>query len=256
MTRAAPAGPRRVESVQRAVAVLDAVAEENGEIGTNELARRTGINASSVSRLLATLVDARLVEHVPATGRYRLGVRLLQLGTAVIAGLDVRRLARPLLERLVETTGETATLSLPADDSAVTVDFVRSPASVQSVTTIGRPSVGHATAAGKVVLAFCGAEVGRASLHRFTPRTITDRAELERELGRVRRRGWAEAVGEREQDLNAVAAPVRGVGGDVEAVLGIQGPEGRFDPAAMRAARTALVEAAAELSAALGWTSS
>src|SRR5204862_6618140 len=76
---------RLVGAVQRALSVLDALADSDGELGTNEIARRTGINASTVSRLLATLVAAGLVEHVHESGRYRLGLRLLPLGNAVLA---------------------------------------------------------------------------------------------------------------------------------------------------------------------------
>jgi IclR family acetate operon transcriptional repressor len=245
---------RRIEAVERAITVLDAVAAAPGEIGTNELARRTGINASSVSRVLATLADARLVEVVPATGRYRLGLRLVQLGNAVLARLDVRELGRPGLEALVAATGETATLSLPGGGDAVTVDFVRSPATVQSVAQVGRPSIGHATAAGKVALAFGDGELPAPPLRAYTAHTITDPAELEREVELVRVQGWAQAIGEREEDLNAVAAPVLGAGGALEAVVGVQGPAGRFGPAAMRAARDAVIGEAARLSAALGWT--
>ncbi len=245
---------RRIEAVERAVAVLDAVAAAGGDVGTNELSRRTGINASSVSRLLATLADARLVEIVPATGRYRLGVRLVQLGNSVLVRLDVRELGRPCLERLVGLTGETATLSIAGDTDAVTIDFVRSPASVQGVAEVGRPSVAHATAAGKVMLAFGRVALPEGPLRAYTPRTITDPAELQRETARVRARGSAQALGEREDDLNAVAAPVWGAGGELAAVIGVQGPAGRFGAAAVRAARDAVVESAAELSASLGWT--
>lgn len=244
---------RRIEAVERAVAVLEAVAATNGEVGTNELARRTGINASSVSRLLATLSDAGLVEIVPTTGRYRLGVRLVQLGNAVLARLDVRELGRPHLDRLVATTGETATLSLSGNGDAITVDFVRSPASVHSVAQVGRPSVAHATAVGKVVLAFGRQPLPAAPLRAYTERTIVDPAELALEVARVRDRGWAQALGEREDDLHALAAPVRGAGGELAAVLGVQGPAARFVLSAMRAAREPLVAAASDLSAALGW---
>ena len=245
-------GARRVAAVGRAVAVLDALAESGGEAGTNELSRRIGVNASTVSRLLATLADGGLVEQVETTGRYRLGVRLVQLGAAALARLDVRELARPRLERLVELTGETATLSLPGEGDAITVDFVRSPASVQSVAQVGRPSVAHATAAGKVLLAFGGGRLPVGPLRPYTPRTTTDPAELGREIERVRSSGWAQAVGEREEGLNALAAPVFGTGGGLEAVLGLQGPAARFGPVAMRAAREPLLAAGRELSAALG----
>src|SRR5712671_2654165 len=154
MPRTGQPAVRHVAAVERALAVLDALADGTPELGTNEIARRTGINASTVSRLLATLVDGGLVEHVQETGRYRLGVRLLQLGNIVLARLDLRQIARPHLQALVESTGETATLSAPGELDAVTVDFVQSPSSVQGVARLGRPSIAHATATGKVLLAF------------------------------------------------------------------------------------------------------
>src|SRR5688572_21535343 len=153
MARTGQPSARRVAAVERAVALLDALAA-GGERGTNELARSTGLSASTVSRLLATLAAGGLVEHVPATGRYRLGLRLLELGGAALAGTDLREIARPHLQALARATGETATLSAPAEGQAVTVDFVQSAASVQSVARLGRPSIAHATATGKVLLAF------------------------------------------------------------------------------------------------------
>ena len=153
MARTGRPATRRVAAVERATSVLDALAD-GGELGTNELARRTSLHPSSVSRLLATLADAGLVEHVADTGRYRLGLRLVDLGNAVLARLDLREIARPHLRALVAATGETATLSAPGDPDAITVDFVQSASSVQSVARVGRPSVAHATAAGKVGLTF------------------------------------------------------------------------------------------------------
>ena len=173
MVRTGEPAARHVAAVERALTVLDALAEGE-ELGTNELARRTRINASTVSRLLATLAARGLVEHVPETGRYRLGLRLLQLGNAVLARLDLRRVARPQLEALVAETGETATLSAPGERDAITVDFVQSEASVQSVARVGRPSIAHATATGKVLLAFGAVELPKPPLEVFTRRTITD----------------------------------------------------------------------------------
>lgn len=247
-----PAG-RRIAAVERAAAALDLLAGD-GELGTNELARRIGVNPSTASRLLATLEAARLVEHVPASGRYRLGLHLLELGNAALARRDLRGVARPHLEALVAETGETATLSVPGEHDAVTVDFVQSGSSVQSVARLGRPSVGHATAAGKVLLAFAGVALPARPLQRFTRRTVVDRAKLAAEVERVRRQGWAEAAGERETDLNAVAAPVFGADGQLAAILGLQGPEGRFDRPARRAALEPLLAHAQAVSNGLGWT--
>jgi DNA-binding IclR family transcriptional regulator len=281
---------RSVGSVARATALLDVLAASPSGLGVNELARRIGVNASTASRLLATLQESGLVTRDVGGGPYRLGLRLLTLADRVLAQQDVRALARPLLARLVDDTGETATLSLPGDEAAITIDFVPSPSSVSSMARVGRPSVPHATAAGKVMLAFAGGapvaaersgdtdDVGLEAAARaveaaeheppageleelpgageplpsFTERTITDPIRLATELADVRRWGWAEAAGEREPDLAALAAPVFGRDGGLVAILGLQGPAARL-PAEKRAALSEpLVTAAAQLGAALG----
>lgn len=254
MPRTGRPAARRIGSVERAIVVLDALAGQDSELGTNELSRRTGLNASTVSRLLATLEADALVEHVPESGRYRLGLRLLQLGNLVAARLDIREAARPHLEALAQETGETATLSAPAEPDAVTVDFVQSTALVQGVAQLGRPSVAHATATGKVLLAFGDRELPAAPLETFTPRTIDDLAVLAREVRRVRERGWAEAVEEREPGLTAVAAPVFEAAGSLAAIVGLQGPSARFGAAPRRAARVPLRAHAAAISERLGFT--
>jgi DNA-binding IclR family transcriptional regulator len=233
----------RIASTQRSFAILDVLAE-GGALGTNEIARRTGATASTVSRQLGTLASARLVEHVPESGRYRLGIRLVELASAVLLRLDVRSTARPHLEALVAEVGETATLSVPGEPDAVTVDVVRTHHYVQSATQLGRPSVAHATAAGKVMLAFTG-RLPRPPLRRYTDATITSLPELERELKRIRERGWAEAYEEREPGLNAVAAPVFASDSTLAGIVGLQGPVPRFGRAAARRALP-LVRARAE----------
>jgi IclR family acetate operon transcriptional repressor len=254
MPRTGQPAVRHVAAVERAMTVLDALSNGAHELGTNEIARRTGINASTVSRLLATLVGSGIVEHVPETGRYRLGLRLLQLGNAVLGRLDLREVARTHIRELASETGETATLSAPGERDAITVDFAQSSASVQSVAQLGRPSIGHATATGKVLLAFGTAQLPPGTLKRYTDRTTTDRRKLTAELDRVRRQGYAEAVGEREAHLNAIAAPVFGARDELTAIVGVQGPSSRFGREPMRAALDALLAHAEEISRALGWS--
>jgi DNA-binding IclR family transcriptional regulator len=240
----------RVASARRSLAILDVLADEES-LGTNELARRLGTSASTASRQLATLVEAGLVEHVPATGRYRLGIRLVALATSVLARLDVRAIAHPHLETLAAELGETATLSVPGDPDAITVDVVRSPRYIADGSRLGRPSIAHATAAGKVMLAFDGMRPAR-KLQAYTPRTITDPLELEAEVERVRRRGWADAFEEREVGLNAIAAPLWSSDSRLAGIISLQGPIPRFGRAPARAALPALRERAALISAELG----
>jgi DNA-binding IclR family transcriptional regulator len=234
--------------VQRAIAILDELAAARGELGTNEIARRTGINVSSISRILGTLAGGGLVDHVPSTGRYRIGTGIVRLAGAV--ELDIRSLARPHLEELAGHLGETATLSVPGEHEAFTLDFAQSPLSVRSVAEVGRASVAHATAVGKVYLVH-GGTLPRGLLKAYTERTIVDPAVLDAELAAIRTRGWAQAVGEREEDLNAVAVPVLARNGKLAAILGVQGPAVRFGPRAMRAAIESLRERAGQISAAL-----
>jgi DNA-binding IclR family transcriptional regulator len=252
MSRTRQPSTRRIGASERAIAVLDTLADA-GELGTNEIARRTGMTPSTVSRQLGTLAAYGLVERVPASGRYRLGLKIVHLANALLARLDVREVARPHLDALVEATGETATLSVPGDEDAITVDFVPGRHQVQPVSRLGRPSVAHATSAGKVMLAFSGRELPEGPLRGYTPRTITDPKKLATEIARVRERGWAEAYGEREPDLMAIAAPVRSSRGELEAIVALQGPSSRFDGAAAGGAVPLLVEHADAISAELGW---
>ena len=248
MARTGRPATRQVAAVQRAIAILNELAAARTELGTNEIARRTGINVSTISRILATLAGGGLVDHVASTGRYRIGVGIVRLASAVDP--DIRSLARPHLEELSTLLGETATLSVPGEHEASTLDFVQSPHTVRSVAEVGRTSAAHATAVGKILLAHGGTLPG-GHLKAFTERTIVDRVVLEAGLPATRDKGWAQAIGEREPDLNAIAVPVPGRDGKLAAILGVQGPAVRFTARAMRAAAELLSEKAAQISAAL-----
>ncbi len=243
-------GPRPVASVARALALLEELRDSDRGLGVNELARRIGVNASTASRLLSTLESAGLVQR-NGQGPYRLGLGLVSLADRVLARLDVQTLARPLLVELMERTGETATLSLPSEREAITVDSVPSRSSVVSMARLGRPSVPHATAVGKVMLAFGGGPVPpERDLVAFTDRTITDRIALATEIEAVRERGYGLVFGEREVDVNAIAAPVFDRTGALAAILGIQGPAARLEQPTRQL--PILLEAAAALTRALG----
>jgi DNA-binding IclR family transcriptional regulator len=248
-----------VGSVGRALSILEALPGGREGIRASELARAVGVNPSTASRLLATLAAHRMAERTPQ-GTWRLGLGVLALSDRVLSGLDLRERARPWLRWLVEETGETATLSLPGAGEAITIDFVPSPKSVVSMARVGRPSAPHATATGKVMLVFgpAGAQeslevaktLGR--LERFTERTVCDPEALAEELRVTRTRGLADAVGERELDLAALAAPVLGRRGELSAIVGLQGPVARLPRARREELEAPLLRAAAEIAAALG----
>jgi len=221
-------GRRSVESVARALALLDELCDSEEDLGVNELARRIAVSPSTASRLLATLELGGMVQR-EGHGPYRLGMQLVTLADRVLSRLDMRALSRPVLAELMARTGETATLSVPGEREAITVDSVPSQSSVVSMARLGRPSVAHATAVGKVMLAFGGGPLPRErDMKALTERTITERAALELEVAEVRRRGYGTVFGEREPDVNAIAAPVMGRGETLVAILGLQGPANRL----------------------------
>jgi IclR family acetate operon transcriptional repressor len=240
----------QVASVARAIALLEQLRDSEHGLGVNELARRIGVNASTASRLLATLERSGFVQR-NGHGPYRLGLALVTLADRVLSRLDLQTLARPVLVELMERTGETATLSLPGEREAITVDSVPSRSNVVSMARLGRPSIAHATAVGKVMLAFGGGQLPRErDLVPVTDRTITDRLALAAEVDAVRERGYGTVFGERDTDVNAIAAPVLDRAATLAAILGIQGPASRLeDPTRVL---PELLEGASVLTRALG----
>jgi len=244
-----------VAAVARAIALLDELAAAPDGLGTNEAARAIGVNPSSASRLLATLQAGGLADRMGPDGRWRLGPHLVSLADRALAALDVRGIARPHVRALAAATGESVTLSVPGGGEAVTVEFVPGAGSLVSVAQLGRSSVAHATATGKVMLAFGGAGMPEGPLEALTRRTITDPAALRAEIERVVKRGFADAVGEREADLVALAVPVRGPGDRLVAICGLQGPAARLPARRRRDVIGPLRDTAAEIERELGGSS-
>ncbi len=259
MGRTGKPAQRTLQSVEKALAVLWAFEGEDADLKVGDLARKTGLGASAVSRLLGSLVAGGLVDYDAGSGRYRLGLGLVRLAALVTGRLDLRAVARPHLQALVQQTQETASLSIFGGEHGVTIDFVPSPRTVSSIVTLDRPSLAHCTSVGKLLLAYqpedVVARVLAAPLPRFTPRTITAPDDLRAELQRIRAQGFATAAEEREPELNAIAAPVYGADAAVVAALGVQGPAHRFDRAAMLQALPLLQRETAALSRELGATS-
>jgi DNA-binding IclR family transcriptional regulator len=253
------ARPGGVQSVDRAVAILDVLAERS-EAGVTEIASAIGVHKSTASRLLASLEGGRLVEQTTHRGSYRLGSGLLRLAAPVSGRMDVTREGRPVLEALAGEVGETVNLAVLRGTDVVNLEQVRGPATITTVNWVGQPTPLHATSGGKVLLAALAPDDLAAflarPLPRFTPETITERPALEHELARVREQGYATTTEELEQGLDAVAAPVRDAGGHVVAAITVSGPVYRFDAARMAEVAPAVVAAGADLSRRLGYAPS
>ena len=181
-------------------------------------------------------------------------MRLLELGNAVLARLDLREIARAHLVALVEETGETATCRRPGSTRRSRSTSSRARPRCSTSPASGARASPTRLRSARSILAF-GGKLPDGPCPIFTERTITERAALHREVALVAERGFAEALGERENDLNAIAAPIRGGQGDLAGILGVQGPAARFTaPEMQRALRPLLAHAAAiSASSATAW---
>ena len=254
--RIADAGPVPVQSVDRALTILEILARRR-EAGVTEVGKELGVHKSTAFRLLAALENRGFVEQTADRGSYRLGFGIVRLAGAFTAQLDLTRQSRPACERLAGDLGETVNVAILDGGSAVNISQVRGAAAVASHNWIGQRTPLHATSSGKVLLAFGAPEVRAAvlagPLERFTGATVTDPAALTAELDRIRAAGWARTAEEYEVGLNAVAAPVRGSDGTVVAALSISGPAYRLAADALPGIARRVVGAADEVSDRMGY---
>jgi DNA-binding IclR family transcriptional regulator len=242
----------RVQSVQRAAALLDAIADSAEPQTAPDLAERCGLNRSTAWRILATLEDEGLVDRDAATNRYSIGHAIARLAAGAAETLP--RLARPHLEALSRQTGETVSLAVPRGLQLVYVDQVQAP-HVMAADWLGRSVPLHATSTGKALLARLPPEELDAALSqplaRFTDRTVTDAGRLREELDRVRRRGYAVSRGELETALWGASAPVLDRRGRPIAVVSVWGAEGRLRAQGLEELGRATAATAAALTSAV-----
>jgi DNA-binding IclR family transcriptional regulator len=245
-----------VQSVGRAISILELLADGAGELGVSELGRRLGVHRATASRLVSTLAERGLVERNAMTDKYRLGFGLVHLAGAAIARMDLVQQARPILEDLAVRTGETVNLAVLSGDGVMHVDQVTS-RSVVSVSWVGRGTPYHCTSNGKVLVAFLDPEERERlvlrPLERLTQNTIVEPDRLRAELKEVRARGYARTVEELEEGLSAVAAPVRQADGAVVAAVSISGPSFRMRPAELPRIAELAIDAANAISRRMGY---
>ncbi len=257
VTTDVPAGG--LSTVRNAARLLKVFRSREADLGVSELARRLGLGKSTVHRMLTTLVAEGLIEQNPRTGGYRLGIVMFELGEAVRVHMDLHAAAGQVLGELRAQTGESSQVGVLDGHEVVYVDRLESAHSLRLFTETGRRVPVHCTSSGKVLLAYLP-EARRQALLRaaapltpLTPHTITDPSHLAAELDRVRRRGWAEAVNEREIGVASIAAPLRDVSGEVVAAISIGVPLARCSVMALRRLAPVIMEAAEAASRRLGW---
>jgi DNA-binding IclR family transcriptional regulator len=252
--------PRRdsVQSVERALDLLEALASGR-ELGVTELAGAAALPPSTVHRLLATLTKRGYVTQNAASGRYMLGFKVVEVGSALEHRLArLRSVARPHLEAIQRETGETVNLVVLDADRVVYVDQVEGSRSVRMFTAVGTSALAHTTGSGKAIMAFGAADdlatryADREPLERLTPRTLVALDALRDDFARIRRRGYAIDNEEHEEGVGCVACPVFDHTGVPVAAMSVSGPSARILHADTADLGALIRRHAADTSAALG----
>lgn len=221
-----------IQVIHRMAALLDTLAGYEKPVSLKRLAGSTGLHASTAHRILATLADIDFVERMGG-GQYRLGVKLLQLGSRVQNQIDLRRDSLPVMEALRDRLGETVNLTVREGDDVVYIERVSGVRTMRVELVIGGRAPLHVTGVGKLFLAHEQPEswrayVTRSGLRPYTRNSITNPQSLYRELGEVLALGYARDREETEEGVSCIAVPVKDSSGRIVAGLSISAPVDRL----------------------------
>jgi IclR family KDG regulon transcriptional repressor len=243
--------------VDRVVDILETFPRLGPELGVSDVSRALGLKKATTHRLLASLLRRGIVAQNATTRRYRLGMKLWELGQLATSQVDWGERVKPFLQELTDVSGETTHLAVLNDGQVLYVEKVESSRSLRMPSQVGRRLPVHCTGVGKALVAFLPEEVlagllSRRGMPAFTSNTITDLERLREELALVRRRGYSVDDQEIEEGLVCVAAPVRDHTGHVVAATSIAGPSSRLRPETIAIHAAEVVAAANGMSLALG----
>jgi IclR family transcriptional regulator, KDG regulon repressor len=249
--------PYQIQVLDRALAVLQ-ILSAGPDLSLAGIAEKLALHKSTVHRLIRVLERHRLIERNSVNGRYRLGLKLFELGTQAVSQLDLRERARPVLERLVLETSETVHLCVLDEAEMVYLDKVEPVRSIRMATSVGRRNPAYCTAVGKAILAYLPeaeweATVRARGLKALTPNTITSFVELRRELVAIRERGYAIDNEEIEEGVRCVGCVVRDFSGAAVAAISVSAPAFRLTREKIKRISRLVTSAANGLSAELGF---
>lgn len=248
-----------VQSVRRAMQVLAAFTVEEPRLGVAEIAQRIGLNRTTVHRLVGTLEATGMLRRDPASQKYTLSARVLQLADIFLQQSDLRSVALPAMTALRDATNETVALHIREGDARIVMTQVGANRDVRHMyRNIGQPIPLHLGAPGKVMLAFAApAEIAgyleRGNLISTTPHSVTDPATLREQLASTAQQGYAISWEERTLGVVSLAAPIFDATGAAVASVNVSGPSQRIRKQDVRAIVPLVVNTAQEISRGIGY---
>jgi len=247
-----------VKSANRVCNILDLLAKSKGGLKHAEIARSLKIPISSLSGLLSCLVNNQYLSIDSVGTKYFLGPQILTLAGSFLNGFDLAEFSKPVVKEVSKKTGESAGVAIRMGNEMTIICKEDSPQLVKRTIQIGERYPLHATAAGKVILAYLPrAEIERylssVKLLSLTKKTITNPRKLEKELVRIRSIGFAYNYGESSNEIGAIAAPLLDINGNAMASIAVSVPITRFTDKKKSLITNVLRNASVSLSAKLGF---
>lgn len=221
---------RMIQSLQRAIDIIDVFDSANTELSLHEISQKVGLNKTTVFGLLKTLLANSYINQNQAGGKYRLGIKFLEKGSLVSEGLDLRMICRPYLYALTGKYREASHLCLYQQGEVYIIDKVEAPDAYLIMSSkIGRMVPFHATASGKMVLAYLNKNKANSilaaiELERFTDKTITEVDLLKKALALIREQGYSLEEEEIEKSAYSIAAPIFNHLGRITGSISLSGP--------------------------------
>jgi len=247
-----------LKSIKRAITILNSIAQEADELGVTELSKKVGWHKSTVHRILVTLEDEGLVAKDQITQKYRLGIKLFELGNLVQEQVEIRKHALPIMKKLAQETEESIDLNIISHGKRVSIEKIESTHDIRRIIQLGKSLPLYCGGSGKALLAFLPEEeinkiLQQEKLIPFTSNTITDPLQLKEHLKEIKKLGYAMSFEERIPGSASIAAPILNFKGEVIASLSISGPINRFTEDKLPRLISLVKNAAREISTSLGY---
>lgn len=247
-----------IKSIVKAVWVINTLVAAGQSLSLSQMSAKLQISKSTLHGIVSTLVDVGFVVQEQQTGRYRLGTRLFEIGSAICNQWNVRKIAYPLIQQIVAEIDETVHMAVLDGGEVLYINKQESTNSVRIVTDIGVKLPAHCTGLGKALLSGLGMLelqrlIKQKGLTKHTETTITDPDELWKELEKIRRLGYAVDEQEFVEGLRCVAVPIYNHSGEIISALSISGPVSRMRAEKFSLCRDSLLAAAVDISRQMGY---
>jgi IclR family transcriptional regulator, KDG regulon repressor len=247
-----------VQSVDRALQLIDIVSQHRNGCGVTELAHALDISKSTVFRLVSSLVNYGYIEQHLETKNYKLGYKLLELNTRLLDSIDLRTQALPFLKELEDLSNEVVHLVVPNGGEVVYIEKLEGNETLRMHSQVGKRAPMHCTGVGKVILAYLAETtlkkvIKEKGLPKITVNTIDNEKSLYTELNQIRKQGFGYDLEENEIGISCIAAPIFNHKGEITAALSISGPTLRMTDEKMANLKGTIVETCSQISKRLGF---